>query len=172
MMVRAAYTTLFFLAIAAWAGAQAPPRSSLPAAEQLRLHRANRVLLADLIDRGIELGVTDSTVGRVEACQRTARVLGVALSRAANANDADRVVELGNHLELMVRDGLVPMFDEAKVHITRESPEYARLKAAQESATSNLDEARTAIADAAKLGDNIRVHEVAGKLGGLREKLK
>ncbi len=171
-MFRVAYILACFLALSAWAGAQAPQRTALSAADQLRLHRANRVLLADLVDRGIELGVTDSTVGRVEACQKTARVLGVALSRAAQADDADRVVELGNHLELVVRDGLVPMLDEAKIHITRESPEYARLKAAQDGATSNLDEARSAIADAAKLGDNVKVLDVAGKLGGLREKLK
>lgn len=171
-MVRAAYILTFFLALSAWAGAQAPPRTALSAADQLRLHRANKTLLTDLVNTGIKLGVADSTVGRLEACQATARVLGVALNHAAKADDADRVVELGNHLELLVRDGFVPMLDEAKIHITKQSPEYARLKAAQDNATANLDEARSAMIDAGKLGESAKVREVAGKLSGLREKLK
>ena len=55
-MVRWGCTSLVCLALAAWAGAQAPPRAALSAAEQLRLHRANRVLLADLVERGLDLG--------------------------------------------------------------------------------------------------------------------
>jgi hypothetical protein len=166
-MIRLAYTSLAFVALAAWAGAQAPPRASLSAAEQLRLHRANRVLLADLVDRGIDLGGASHPVDRAEACRKTARVLGVALLQAAEANDADRVAELGGHLESVVRDGLVPMIDDANRHIHPMSPDAVRLKAVREAAVIDLDGAA-----ANKLGDHPRVREVVGKLGELKEKLK
>jgi hypothetical protein len=168
-MVRGGSTVLILLALSAWAGGQGPSRPALSAADQLRLHRANKTLLTDLVNNGIRLGTTEGTVDRVIACQATARALGVSLSRAADDNDSDRVIELGSHLELVVRDGLVPLFDEAKIHITKESPEYARLVKAQEGAASNLDDVRGAIG---KLGDNPPVRDISSKLNGLKEKLK
>ncbi|HEY2911400.1 MAG TPA: hypothetical protein VGI99_14210 [Gemmataceae bacterium] len=167
-MRRAATTTAILLALAAWAGAQGP-RAALSAADRVQMHRANKTLLTDLVNNGIALGTTDNAVGRVEACQATARAIGVALCRAAEADDGDRVVELGSHLELVVRDGLTPMLDETKLHISKESPEYVRLKKAQENAAANLDES---IATAGKLGGNANVRTLTGKLGELREKLK
>lgn len=169
-MFRLAYTSLMCLALAAWAGAQAPPRSSLSAAEQLRLHRANRVLLADLVERGLDLGQANHPVDRAEACRKTARVLGVALVQAGEANDADRVAELANHLERVVRDGLVPMLDEAKRNIHAESPDAVRLKSVRQTAVSDLDGATSALP--AKVSENPRVREVVGSLGSLREKIK
>jgi hypothetical protein len=169
-MRRFGLTSLVLLALAAWAGAQGPQQASLSAADQLRLHRANRVLLADLVDRGIELGRASHPIDRAEECRKTARALGVALQKAADADDADRVAELGNHLELVVRDGLVPSLDEAKRHIHPMSPDAARLKQVQETAAGDLDGTWTAIQ--AKLADHAKVKDVAGKLGGLRDKLK
>ena len=170
-MVRVGSTFLFLLALTAWAGAQAPQRAALTADEQLRLHRANRVLLADLVDRGIELGRANHPIDRAEECRKTARVLGVALQRAAENDDADRVSELGNHLELVIRDGLVPMLDDAKRTIHPMSPDAARLKLLQENAVGDLEWA-SAIPATGKLGANASVRELVGKLGGLREKLK
>lgn len=171
-MVRVGSTVLFFLALSAWAGAQGSPRPSLSAADQIRLHRANRVLLADLVDRGVELGNASHPVDRAEACRKTARVLGVALQKAAEADDADRVAELGNHLELVVRDGLVPILDEAKRNIHPMSPDAARLKAVLENASGDLEWAWSAIPTTGKSGDSARVRDISSKLGGLREKLK
>jgi len=169
-MLRLGSTMLIGLALAAWAGAQAPPRAALSAAEQLRLHRANRLLLADLVDRGIDLGQASHPVDRAEACRKTARVLGVALLQAADANDADRVAELGGHLEMVIRDGLVPMLDRAKRDIHPQSPDAVRLKAVQDSAVSDLDGATSALP--AKLAEQPNIREVLGKLGGLRDKIK
>jgi len=166
-MMRAGYTILAFAMLAAWAGAQSPPRASLSAAEQLRLHRANRVLLADLVDRGIDLGGATHPVDRAEACRKTARTLGVALVQAADSNDADRVAELGGHLETVIRDGLVPSLDDARRNIHPASPDAARLKAVRESAANDLGDAT-----ANKLADQPRLQSVLAKLLDLKEKLK
>lgn len=166
-MKRLAYTSLACLALAAWAGAQAPPRASLSAAEQLRLHRANRVLLGELVDRGIDLGVASHPVDRAEACRKTARVLGVALVQAADANDADRTTELAGHLEAVIRDALVPLLDEANRNIHPASPDAVRLKAVRESALNDLGDAT-----GNKLADQPRVKDAVNKLGGLKDLLK
>ena len=170
-MFRAAFTLSFFLVLSAWAGAQGPQRAALTAADQLRLHRANRVLLADLVDRGIELGKANHPIDRAEECRKTARVLGVALQQAAEKDDADRVAEIGNHLELVIRDGLVPMIDDAKRNIHPMSPDAARLKLLQENAVGDLDWAST-IPTTGKVSENAKVRELTGRLGGLKEKLK
>ncbi|HEY3787474.1 MAG TPA: hypothetical protein VGL71_01410, partial [Urbifossiella sp.] len=78
-MIRAAFTLVISVALCAWAGGQAPGHAVLTAADQLRLHRANRVLLADLVDRGIELGKASHPIDRADECRKTVRVLGVAL---------------------------------------------------------------------------------------------
>jgi hypothetical protein len=174
-MVRAAHSVAVFLVLAAWAGAQGPAHASLSAAEQLHLHRANRNLLANLVDSGVRMGRSSHPIDRAEECRRAARHLGVALQQAAESNDpdaAERVAELGNHFDLVVRDGLVPMIDEARRTIHPMSPDAVRLKVLRESANDDLNSAFTAIPTNGALGDNARVREVSAKLGSLKEKLK
>jgi hypothetical protein len=167
-MVRAAYILAISLALSAWAGAQGPEHSALSAADQLRLHRANRVLLIDLVDRGIELGKASHPIDRADECRKTARVLGVALQQAAEKEDADRVAEIGNHLELVLRDGLVPMLDDAKRNVHPMSPDAARLKLLRENATDDLVGVSTAL----RGGGSSKMHELSGRLDGLKDKLK
>ncbi|MDB5311074.1 MAG: hypothetical protein JWO38_5276 [Gemmataceae bacterium] len=169
-MSRVTFIPAAFLALSAWAGAQGPP--PLTAADQLRLLRTNRVLIGDLVDCGVKLGVTDRPVDRAETCRETARVLGIALRGAAEAQDADRVEELGSHLDLLVRDGLVPVLDEAKKNTPADSPDAKRLKAVQENAVGDLEWARAAIPTAGKVGDSPKVRDVCGRLDGLRDRLK
>ena len=161
-MVRVGLTLGVFTALAAWAGAQGPP---LTAADQIRLLRANRGLIADLVDSGVRLGAAEHPLSRAEACQATAHHLAVALERAAEGQDADRVAELGAHLELVFRDGLVPNLDRAEKIIPRESPDAEKLKEVRKRAAGDLDGVRAALPPG-KL-DGLR-----GKLDELREKLK
>jgi len=170
-MTRAAAALLIFLGLAAWAGAQGPA-PGLSAADRLRLHRANRTLLADLVSAGVALGGADRPVARAETCQESARVIGIALRKAAEAQDADRVAELGDHLDHMVRDGLVPLLDEVRQTTPAESPDGKRLKAVREGAAGDLDWVRAAIPPAGKVGDSARVKDVSAKLDGLRQQLK
>lgn len=169
-MCRAGFTLLVALVLSAWAGAQGP--APLTAADQLRLLRANRILLTDLVTSGVELGAADGPVDRADKCRKTARVLSVALERAAEAGDADRVAELGDHLDRVVRDALVPVLDDARQTIPEGSPDAKRLKLVRESAVGDLDWARGAIPDGGAVGGSAKVRDLAGRLDGLRAKLK
>lgn len=169
-MFRAGYTFTVILVLSAWAGAQGP--APLTADAQLKLLRANRVLLADLVTGGVELGKADGPVARAEKCRQTAHVLSIALERAARADDADRVAELGDHLDLVMRDGLVPVLDEAKALVPPESQDAKRLTETRERAVGDLDWARAALPADGTVGGSDKVRALAGKLDGLREKLK
>lgn len=159
-MTRPALTAVVLAALAAWAGAQ-PPTA---AADKLRLHRANRTLLTDLVGSGVRLATADHPVDRAEACQQTARALGIAVRRAAEASDADRTAELAAHLESLVRDGLVPILDDATRTIPAHSPDAERLRTVRTKAAADLAETDAALpaADA----------PLRARLGELRDRLK
>lgn len=163
-MTRPTLTAVVFVVLAAWAGAQGPTTAS----DKLRLHRANRTLLTDLVGGGVRLGAADHPVARAEACQQTARAVGIAVRRAAEANDADRVAELGDHLDALVRDGLVPVLDDATRVIPAESPDGARLRAVRAGAAADLGETEAAL----PAGDDAAVRALRAKLADLRERLK
>ena len=170
-MSRFGFTLVVGVALAAWAGAQGPP-PAVTAADRVRMLRADRTLLADLVESGVKLGGADHPVARAESCQETARLLGIALHTAAEGQDADRVGELGDHLDRVVRDGLVPLLDEARRTTPPESPDAKRLGAVRESAAGDLEWALSAVPPAGKLADSARVTDVAAKLDRLRERLR
>lgn len=158
-MTRTALTAVVLASLAAWAGAQGPT----PAHDKLRLLRANRTLLTDLVGSGVRLAAADQPVARAEACQQTARAVGLAVRRAAEANEADRVAELGGHFETLVLDGLVPALTDADAVVPRESPEGVRLRAVRAGAAADLD-----AIDAALPADGA----FKAKVAELRERLK
>ncbi len=162
-MTRPALTAVVLAFLAAWAGAQGPAPSA--AAEKLRLHRANRTLLTDLVGGGVRLAGADHPVARAEACQQTARAVGIAVRRAAEANDAGRVAELGGHLDALVGDGLVPLLDDATRTIPAASPDAARLRAVRTATAADLDATEAALPPGGDAGLRARLAE-------LRERLK
>jgi hypothetical protein len=171
MTRRTGFTLAVLLALAAWAGAQGPA-PALPADVRLRMLKENRLLLNDLVHQGIALSKADNPVSRAEECEKTVRTLGAAVRRAAEAENPDRVAELGDYLDVVVRDGLVPNLDEADQTIDPASPEWRRLKAVRERAVSGLDELQTALPTTGKVGEHDRVKDLRGKLGGLKERVK
>ena len=172
-MFRAGITLAIFVALSAWVGAQGPaPAPRLSAADHLRLLRVNRVLLADLVNNGVRMTAKDDPLHRAAVCADSMRALGLAMQRAADGQDPDRVAELAGHLEAIVRDGLVPNLDDATQIIPPGSARAGELKQLRERATRELDEFRAAVPSNGKVGDDARVRDVRGKLDGLREKLK
>jgi hypothetical protein len=165
-MTRPALTAAVLAALAAWAGAQGPAPTS--AADRLRLHRTNRTLLTDLVGHGVRLAGADQPVARAEACQQTARAVGLAVRRAAEANDADRVAELGDHLDTLIREGLVPVLKDATDTVPAASPDAARLRAVRTGTVADLDATEAALPP----GDDAQVRALRSRLNDLRDRLK
>lgn len=170
-MTRAALTLTIFLALAAWSGAQGPS-PTLPIDVQLRMHRENRILIGDLVRQGLALSEKDDAVGRAEECEKTVRSLGAALRRAAETQNADRAAELGDHLESVLREGLLPNIDEAIRTIDPASPEWARLKTVRERTARGLDDLRDTIPTTGKLGNNSKLQSLRDKLAAFKDTVK
>jgi hypothetical protein len=168
-MVRAGFTCCAFLLLAAWAGAQGPP---LTVDVQLRLLRENRTLLNDLVSQGVELSASDDLVTRTEQCEATVRTLGAAIRLAAAAQNADRVAELGDHLNAVVTEALIPNLEEGRQMINPNSPEAAKLEAVRAKAAGNLGDLRDALPTSGKFGESDKVKDLRGKLDALKERMK
>ena len=167
-MVRAGITCCAFLLLAAWAGAQGPP---LTVDVQLRLLRENRTLLNDLVNQGVALSASDDLVTRTEKCEDTVRTLGAAIKRAAEAQNADRVVELGDHLNVVVTEALIPNLEEGRRMIHPDSPEAVKLEAVRVRAKSNLGDLRDSLPTSGKIGESDKVKELRGKLDAIKERM-
>lgn len=170
-MTRWTATLLIFAALSAWAGAQGPA-PGLTAADQIRLLKANRTLIGHLVDHGLDLADADTPLQKARECRKTAQSLANELQLAADAQDADRVVELTGHFFIVMRDALVPNLDEAKRTIHPDSPDAAELKKLREKAAADLDAVRAAIPTTGKVGDNAKVKDARSQLDGFTDRLK
>lgn len=172
MTMRRSLLTLFVLAIlAAWAGAQGTS-SSLPAAAQARLFHMNRTLLEDLVDRGIGLAEADHPLQRADECRKTASSLANYIQKAADDQDADRVVELASLMGDVVREGLVPNLDKAQQDIRPGDPREAQLAKVRDGAARELDGLPAKIPSDGKLADNPKVKEAIASLLSLKSQVK
>ncbi|MCS6864807.1 MAG: hypothetical protein RMJ56_18425 [Gemmataceae bacterium] len=167
-MARALFTLLILVALATWAAGQHPGTAAAPAPEdQLRLLRANRSLIGNLVSEGVEMANTShSTAARVEHCRRASRSLINAILQAAERGDAERVVMLTNLFGDFVRDGLSPLLEEVKARIDPQSPEGERLGVIQQQARADLQELKLTLTTGA-VRDNQRVQESLKQLDEL-----
>ncbi len=152
---RALFTLVAFTVLSAWAGAQGT--ASLPAATQVKQFKNNRLLIEDLVGRGIAMANADSHLRRAEVSHQTAQTLANYLSRAADDQDPDRVAELATLFGEVIRDGLMPNLEQAKKTITPESPDGPKVKKIGEYAGSTMSEVRKALETPGKVGDSEKV---------------
>lgn len=121
--------TLGIVATVALAASAQGPTAGKSAAEQLRLFRAHRPLLDQLLDQTLRLAEAGDALDRAERCHDAATALAGALSAAATAPDADpsRVAELSGLLASVIRDGLVPALEQAATDHRKGSDGYPQL---------------------------------------------
>ncbi len=170
-MPRFALTAGLCLGLAAWAGAQPPPAPGPSAAEQLGLLKANKNLIDDLIDTGLGLADAGSPLDRAKKCRESAYILSAALRKAVDDGNPDRVAELGDHLESVVRDGLAPNLDEGVRTVPAGSRDAEELRWLRERAGEELDAIRAAIPATGRVGTADRVKAAQERLRQTREQL-
>src|SRR5687768_9009321 len=95
------FTTAVFLALAAWAGGQGPS-PGLSTDDHLRLLRAKHKLLGALVEHGVQLADADTALQRADAAHAAVQRLSQELKTAVGAGDADRVAEMGEHLDSLL----------------------------------------------------------------------
>ncbi len=164
-------STVFALsALALWAGAQAPAQAPL-AAEQLKLFQSNRDLLERLVEHGVELANADTPVARVKACHESVKDLGRALRYAAESDDPDRVVELGDYLSNMIQKSLVPSIDDAQKIIPAGTDAEKELLDLTNRAAEDAKNFKQSIPFRGKIGDSTKVDETRTRLANASQSL-
>jgi hypothetical protein len=154
-MRRSALTLFVCAALCAWVSAQGPP--PLTAEIQVKQFQANRILISQLVDHGIDLSNADNPLQRAEACRLTARTLSYSLERAADDGDAERVAEFAGLFTQIIRDGLIPNLNESKRTIAPESPDAKRLRTVNQQTSDDLKAIRAKIPTDGKVADNDKV---------------
>jgi hypothetical protein len=160
--MRSAFIILGALLVAAWADAQ-QAGASLTAGERGRLLQSNRDLIAKLVKRGVKTAKANDPVGRTSACKEAMDELLSELDGAVAKNDADRVSEIGDYLNVMVEDGLIPTLEEARGQVPEGSPEEERLKKLHEDTAAELDRLNRMVPKSESLAKNPSVQGTLGK---------
>ncbi len=165
--MRRSWLTLGTVAVAVaalTASAQRPPAGKT-AAEQLRLFRANRPLLEQLLDQGLRLAEAGDALDRADRCRDAVLALSRALAEASAADaDPSRVAELGEHLAALVRDGLGPALAQAGVDHQPGSEGYKRLADLRGRTRVDLSNARAAFRGEGAAGRSKQVQAARGEL--------
>src|SRR5207248_2002719 len=109
--------------------AAAPPAPPLSLAEQAQHFQRNRKLIEKLVDSGMVLALArdEDALRRVTCCSELARSLGDEMKQAAQEREGGRVAELGQHLQLLLKDGLAITLQKARRQIPPGSAELDQL---------------------------------------------
>ncbi len=80
--------------------------TSSPGPERILQAQRNQKLVDKLVDGGLKLAREDDRVKRAEYCNNLAKNLVEEIRQAADDHDGDRVVELGRHLQALLKNGV------------------------------------------------------------------
>jgi hypothetical protein len=158
-VTRTALTLSLFAGLSLWASAQ---ERTTQLYQHLKQFEANRLLLDQLINHGLNLSKGGDSLGRAEECRQAAITLAAAL-KTVPRNDAERVAELSDHIAAVVRDGLVPNLTDAHAQVG--SPEQR-----QKLADISRD-ARTDLSELDKSLPHGEVFDRSASLASARQKL-
>lgn len=135
-----------------------PTAAGIDAGLELQAMKANRAVIEVLASRGLKAGAVADAVDRADEVRAGASTIHAALARAVLEKDADRTVELGEHLADILVNGVKPAVDHASGEGTNpNSPSYERVMALKARAKEDAARARQALSNIGRLGDDARV---------------
>jgi len=156
-------TILISAALATIVGAQGSSKPSL--AEQVKMIQRNRELYRIAVHNGLNQTEKVDPLDHARISAELAKDFGDEMRKAAASHDAARVVELGQHLNRVVDQGVAANLSQARKNI----------KAGSEFEKALFDRRDQAIEDLKSLEENIRQNlgpdskEVETVLKGLRD---
>lgn len=160
-MKRTLLTLTAFVALAAWASAQAPTTGP-SVAEELKHLRTNRTLLEHLVDHSVKIADADTPLDRADRCRDATASLKRAIQGAGD--DPDRVVELIENLVTMIKNGLAPTLARARAEIPHGSQDYERMKQLHVAVRQDLTLVQEAIPTTGKTAKSNHVKDARQQL--------
>jgi hypothetical protein len=113
---RACRAVLALVVLAACALAQ-DTSDQRPLAERVQRFRRNQGLIKNLVQSGLRIAAAEDPLDRAEQCKSVVQLLVDEISSTADGDDDDRefrITEMGEHLQLFVKKGLVEKLREAR----------------------------------------------------------
>jgi hypothetical protein len=144
-MHRASAPPVLFASMA-WADSQGGPS----AAARAELLRRDRALIEHVVTNSIRLAGAPDPLNRADACGELVGQLAEEIRSANLAGDTERVVELSQHLSVVVKLGFVANLTAARSAIPSGSNEEPRLQKVHDQITKKMQE----LEDALPAGDN------------------
>ncbi len=170
MTRRTLFSLLVFTVLAAWASAQ-NASDGLTAADQLKMLKANRPLIEDLVRHGLALSAVNTPLDRAEEARQAAERISDELREAARTGDADRFAELGPHVETLLAEGCLPNLREAGKTIPPQSEGFERYRETHKKVRDGLSRSLNAIPTDGEISKSKSGQVVREKLKGLLDSL-
>ncbi len=168
--MRLVLTLCVGIVLAAWADAQ-QAGSTLTAAERLKQLQSNRTLVGQLVQHGVTLANANEPLKRAEECRRAMGDLSIALNGAIDAQDPNRVAELGDHLTAIVDRGLIPNLKDALPDATPGSPTYEQFQTLHKSSSDEMQRLQNSVPQLDALGRSSQVKAMLANWSKTREEL-
>ncbi len=126
--------SLLMVSLAALALADEPSVASPGPARILQAQR-NQKLVDKLVDGGLDLARAVDRVERAKCCNELARSLAEEIKQAADDHDGDRAVELGRHLQALLKNGVAANLLRERTIVPQGSARESELRQVRDDST-------------------------------------
>ncbi len=126
--------SLLMVSLAALALADEPSVAPPGPARILQAQR-NQKLVDKLVDGGLDLARAADRVERAKCCNELARSLAEEIKQAADDHDGDRAVELGRHLQALLKNGVAANLLKERTIVPQGSARESELRQVRDDST-------------------------------------
>jgi hypothetical protein len=126
--------SLLMMSLAALALADEPSVASPGPARILQAQR-NQKLVEKLVSGGLDLARAADRLDRAKCCNELAKSLAEEIKQAADDHDGERAVELGRHLQALLKNGVAANLVKERSHVPQGSARESELRQVRDDST-------------------------------------
>jgi hypothetical protein len=126
--------SLLIVSLAALASADERPAAPPGPARILQAQR-NQKLVDKLVTGGLDLARAEDRLARAKCCNELAKSLAEEIKQAADDHDGDRAVELGRHLQDLLKNGVAANLTKERTNVPQGSARESELRQVSDDST-------------------------------------
>jgi len=125
---------LLVTGLAALASADERPATQ-PGPERILQAQRNQRLVDTLVTGGLDLARAEDRLARAKCCNELARSLAQEINQAADDHDGDRAIELGRHLQALLKNGVAANLVKERTVVPQGSARESELRLVSDDST-------------------------------------
>jgi hypothetical protein len=125
---------LLVTGLAALASADERPATQ-PGPERILQAQRNQRLVDTLVTGGLDLARAEDRLARAKCCNELARSLAQEINQAADDHDGDRAIELGRHLQALLKNGVAANLVKERTVVPQGSARESELRQVSDDST-------------------------------------